>query len=333
MIPALTHRHPYKIFTFITETDWNDPNRHIWSLCFFCSGVPQEPRPGPFQVFTWYTTIELASFLTCLSIDSVCSVYNIVTEVLIIVSDDETIDCGCPRCALFLGCCHPQLFRYDWWTPPRQVEVLLCCPLLGLQPHSSLGSVGFSSKPEFSTTAPEGQRSEVFCGAVVDGVGGLWVIHHSVCVQKQVTSAEQNKQEISPHSFLFKCSADSIRRSWAHESLFPWFTQKLGVPLYIFCICDICLTLHFLCACNHPGRGDSGVSEWAASDLSQFAIQARALSVHPQASQWLCGSFPATAPGRGQRHRPGSHLLPGYAHRHNNTHTHTGSICSSRLYV
>lgn len=68
-----------------------------------------------------------------------------------------------------------------------------------------------------------------------------------------------------------------------------------------------------------PHRGDSGVSERAARDLSQFAVQARALSVHPQASQRLCGSFPATAPGRGQRHRPGSYLFNGYVHKHQHT--------------
>lgn len=81
--------------------------------------------------------------------------------------------------------------------------------------------------------------------------------------------------------------------------------------------------------CSWPHRGDSGVSEWASSDLSQFAIQARALSVHPQASQWLRRSFPATASGRGQRHRPGSHLLYRCVRKsaiHARTHTNTSSF-------
>lgn len=62
-----------------------------------------------------------------------------------------------------------------------------------------------------------------------------------------------------------------------------------------------CVTFVYFLAPN-PFRGDGGVPERAASDLSQFAIQARALSVHTQASQRLRGSFPATAPSRGQRH-------------------------------
>lgn len=64
-------------------------------------------------------------------------------------------------------------------------------------------------------------------------------------------------------------------------------------------------------------RGDGGLPEWAASHLGQFAVPARALSVHPQASERLCGGFPATAPGGGQRHRQSSHLLHGYEHQHN----------------
>lgn len=62
------------------------------------------------------------------------------------------------------------------------------------------------------------------------------------------------------------------------------------------------------------GRGDGGVPERAAGDLGQLAIQARTLSVHAQASQRLRGSLPATAPGGGPRHRPGSHLLHRYVH-------------------
>lgn len=60
-----------------------------------------------------------------------------------------------------------------------------------------------------------------------------------------------------------------------HGSLKCHFTFSTFV---IFC-CDSC----FLAL--NPPRGDSGVSERVASDLSQFAVQARALSVHPQASQ------------------------------------------------
>lgn len=56
-------------------------------------------------------------------------------------------------------------------------------------------------------------------------------------------------------------------------------------------------------------RGDGGVPEWPAGDLGQFAIQARALPVHTEASERLRGSFPAAAPGRRQRHRQGRHLL------------------------
>lgn len=100
----------------------------------------------------------------------------------------------------------------------------------------------------------------------------------------------------------------------------------LGVTVHVLLVCDTC----FL-PCNAPHRGDSGISERAAGYLSQFAVQARALSVHPQASQRLCGSFPATAPGRGQRHRPGSHLLHGYVHKHHCINT--VSVYPSRLYI
>lgn len=93
--------------------------------------------------------------------------------------------------------------------------------------------------------------------------------------------------------------------------------QTLGC-LFTFSAHVTFVWLSFSCL-RPPHRGDSGVSERAAGDLSQFAIQARALSVHPQASQWLCGSFPATAPGRGQRHRPGSHLLHRYVLKHKHT--------------
>ena len=72
------------------------------------------------------------------------------------------------------------------------------------------------------------------------------------------------------------------------------------------------VSLHFFSLPCDPLRGDGGVSERTARDLSEFAVQARALSVHSQASQRLCGNFPATAPGGGQRHRQGSHLLHGY---------------------
>lgn len=70
-----------------------------------------------------------------------------------------------------------------------------------------------------------------------------------------------------------------------------------------------------LLAATPLGRGDGDVPERAAGDLSQLAIQARTLSVHTQASQRLRGSFPAAAPSRGPRHRPGSNLLHRYVHK------------------
>lgn len=113
-----------------------------------------------------------------------------------------------------------------------------------------------------------------------------------------------------------KCSVTSCS---VHESSFPWFTRPWHVILHFLLLLQY---VWLLFSCLHlPHRGDSGVSERAAGDLSQFAVQAWALSVHPQASQWLCGSFSAAAPGRGQRHRPGSHLLHGYAHKYENAHS------------
>lgn len=86
------------------------------------------------------------------------------------------------------------------------------------------------------------------------------------------------------------------------ESSFPRFSEDLGVSFLHFSACVMYVCLSSLSLSPPPRRGDSGVSERAAGDLSQFAVQARALSVHPQASQRLRGSLPATAPGRGQRH-------------------------------
>lgn len=83
------------------------------------------------------------------------------------------------------------------------------------------------------------------------------------------------------------------------------------VHLRFPCLCNICL----IPGCKTLHRGDGGVPEWAASDLSRVAIQARTLSVHTQASQWLRGSFPATAPSRRPRDWPGSHLLHRYVHK------------------
>lgn len=64
------------------------------------------------------------------------------------------------------------------------------------------------------------------------------------------------------------------------ESSFPRFSEDLRVSFLHISACVI-----FVCLSFPSRRGDSGVSERAAGDLSQFAVQARALSVHPQASQ------------------------------------------------
>lgn len=80
---------------------------------------------------------------------------------------------------------------------------------------------------------------------------------------------------------------------------------KLKLKKTIKCFEKVYTIISFMCGC----RGDGGVPEWAAGDLGESAVQARALPVHPEASQRLRGSFPAAAPGRRQRHRQGRHLL------------------------
>lgn len=150
---------------------------------------------------------------------------------------------------------------------------------------------------------------------------------HKRVIQKmpRLTGTEQNKQHTAPYSSLL----DSFRGRRVHESSFPWFSEDCH-RTFSACVTFIRLLLSCL---PPPHRGDSGVSERAAGDLSQFAVQARALSVHPQASQWLCGSFPATAPGRGQRHRPGSHLLHGYVHKHRLLYTRRHCIHLPRQVI
>lgn len=145
------------------------------------------------------------------------------------------------------------------------------------------------------------------CSKVYTGFRGA-------CAPIRGRSCLIQQDDAKPHTYCK--SLHSVFTSILLSILFFWRWGCARLLLLLWCTtCPFFLT-------RDPFRGDGGVSERAAGDLSQFAVQTRALPVHPQAPQRLCGSFPPTAPGRGQRHRPGRHLLYGYAHTHEWTKPH-----------